>query len=146
MDNDKKSRLTHKQALHNLGLVLFIITLLLCTELAWFVSELQFEPTLPKVFLIGLISGIVLGILYNKFFFSIWDPVTLQHKSEGRFAGCSSGCWLPIVTVGSVIAGRISSTVFETSFNGLLSGCVVGALYTVVGYLMFQVWRHKPKT
>jgi hypothetical protein len=146
MCNEKEFGLTHKQALHNLGLVLFIITLLLCTELAWFVSELQFEPTLPKVFLIGLISGIILGFLYNKFFFSIWDPVTLKHKSEGRFSGCSSGCLLPIVTVGGVVAGRIASTIFETSFMGLISGCAIGFLYTVIGYLIFQVWRHKPKT
>ncbi|MFZ0546279.1 MAG: hypothetical protein WAM60_12615 [Candidatus Promineifilaceae bacterium] len=129
---------THRQALKNLALVLIITSLALCLSLSVLVSA----SVSLSGFAYGVITGIVAGALACWYLSTVWDPVTLKSR-DGCSTHAYSGCWLPIVTVTSVIAGRIFSSFFDASFFGWFSGFGMTMMYMIIGYMMVQVWRHR---
>lgn len=135
-----KTEFTHKQALNNLILVFVVMSLLLCLSLSVLISaSVSFSG-----FAFGVLTGIVTGILACWYLSIFWDPVTLKSK-DGCSTHAYAGCWLPIVTVTSIVAGRIFSNIFDASLFGWFSGFGITMMYMIIGYLMVQVWRHKPK-
>lgn len=143
--DDEKYRFTHKQALRNLTLVIFLITLLLCAVLSLIVSEIGNDVYILEGILIGFLNGLLLGILFNKLFFWIWDPVTLQHMEKGLIPSCGFGCIFPLSLATVVYIGFLSVRTLGFSFQGWLFGWILTSIFVIVGYLFFQVWRSKPK-
>jgi len=91
----------------------------------------------------GVVTGAFIGMLFCWYLYKTWDPVTL--KSKGGCGATLSGCLLPIVTVGSVIGGRLISSMFDADFIGWFLGTAIAMMYVMIGYLVIQVLRYRPR-
>lgn len=145
MSEDEGYLFTHRQALKNLSLVMFVMTLLLCAILSLIVSELGTDVYILEGSLIGFLNGLVLGVLFNKLFFWIWDPVTLQHKSKGLLSSCGFGCIFPISLMTVIFLGFLIVGTLGYSFQGWLLSLIITSAFIITSYLYFRVWRAKPK-
>jgi hypothetical protein len=145
MSEDEEYIFTHKRAFKNLLFVLFLMTLVLCTGLSWIVSEIGNDPFILEGAFVGFLTGLLLVIFSNILFWGIWDPVTLQYKEKGLLPSCGFGCILPISLIVVIITGFLIVRTLGFSFQGWLFTWIITSGFVFVSYMIFQIWRSKPK-
>lgn len=136
---------THRQALRNLMFVWFLFTILFCAVLSLIISEQPASSYLLEGMFVGILTGMMAGILFNKLFFWIWDPVTLGDKSQKLLPSCAIGCIIPVLVIFVIVGGFLIITLLGYSFSGWFQAGLIAWIFTVIGYLTYQVWRHQPE-
>ena len=102
----------------------------------------------PITVLSNLSSGALFGI--GTSFFTcwylrrVWDPTTLTGKGVNERQEVSYR-WLPIVVIGSVVGGRILSTI-QSVFIDWLVAYTLMIIAISMGFMAFQAWRHRPRS
>ncbi len=93
---------------------------------------------------IGAVIGVGVAILLGWFILRMWDPVNLRLK-DSQPNNTSVGCWLPIVAIGSVVAGRFLSSYFASSLMDLFAGCFLSAAALTLLFLACLAWWYRPR-
>jgi uncharacterized membrane protein YfcA len=95
---------------------------------------------------IGSVLGIGVGIVLFWYILQVWDPATLQRKgNQTNNSNDSPGCWLPVITIGGVIAGRLLSSYFATDLVNVLVGCFLSAITLVLFVSACLAWLYRPR-
>lgn len=97
-----------------------------------------------RSFGIGAILGLGAGVIFSWFFLRNWDPKTLQ-RNGNQDNHSNAGCWLPVVTIGGVIGGRLLSSYFATDLVDVLVGCLLSAITLFLFVMACLAWRHRPR-
>ena len=92
----------------------------------------------------GLLVGVLFGIAMDLSLEDNWDPKLLAPKHSA--SNSSQGC-LPLTVAPAlgVLVGNIVAQFFGVAIRSLALGMLAGWLYTFLGYMAIQVWRHRPK-
>lgn len=99
-----------------------------------------------RSFGVGALLGLGMAIIFSVYMLRIWDPVTLQRKgSQVDSSHENTGCWLPVITVGGVITGRLLASYLASDFLDLFFGCVLSALTLTLFFFALLAWWHRPK-
>ncbi len=90
----------------------------------------------------GLPVGILFGVGTCLLISEKWDPVHLRPKG-GKNPHVNTR-WQWSIPLG-VLAANIIVNFFDSIIADLIAGVVGGWLYITLGYIAFQVWRHRTK-
>lgn len=102
------------------------------------------DGDLVWIFYPSFVIGVLFGTTTCIYLSEIWDPGILAlKKSPGNTSSKKISWWWgpPLgVLVGNIIAQFLGS-----GFRNLFMGLFIGWLYIVLGYIIVEVWRHRPR-
>lgn len=89
----------------------------------------------------GLPFGFLFGVATSLLLSEKWDPVHLRPKDSNAVSGIRWQWSVPLgVLAANILLGMVNNIVAD-----FIAGIIGGWLYTVLGYLALQIWRHRPE-